>query len=185
MLTRTVAPQRGERASWEYPVGFVLALVGSTGGECRPLPPPFEQAAIGPSCGAGRLPRPDHLWRAESLGLTIQKLSHDRERAEALAEGREETPTLKRRLWWTGMIVFAVGNGWARAPMPAAGCGSLVSRGRLDFVAFSLSPQAIVILVGCWALIVNLCGRPGGPRLRSVPFVAQGTRLAASSARSG
>lgn len=48
---------------------------------------------------------------------------------------------MKIRLWWFGLAVFAGGN-------------------ILDFIAFGLTGQTVVILVGCWALCVNLYTAP-------------------------
>eukprot|EP00038_Savillea_parva_P021527 m.35169 g.35169 ORF g.35169 m.35169 type:complete len:504 (+) comp5249_c0_seq1:121-1632(+) len=77
----------------------------------------------------------------ESLGLTLQKLSHDRELAAAIEEDRAPIFYLKQKMWWLGIFVFAVGN-------------------ILDFVAFGLTGASVVIVVGCWALVVNLYTAP-------------------------
>eukprot|EP00035_Acanthoeca_spectabilis_P021354 m.437772 g.437772 ORF g.437772 m.437772 type:complete len:392 (+) comp18152_c0_seq1:89-1264(+) len=77
----------------------------------------------------------------ESLGLTLQKLSHDRELAKATEEDRAPIFYLKQKMWWLGIFVFAVGN-------------------ILDFIAFGLTGASVVIVVGCWALVVNLYTAP-------------------------
>eukprot|EP00040_Diaphanoeca_grandis_P028108 m.161492 g.161492 ORF g.161492 m.161492 type:complete len:572 (+) comp31238_c0_seq5:402-2117(+) len=77
----------------------------------------------------------------ESLGFTFMKLAHDREHKRALDEKRKERFYLCNKEWWAAMAVFTVGN-------------------ILDFVAFSMTGQTIVILVGCWALCVNLITAP-------------------------
>jgi len=77
----------------------------------------------------------------ESLGFTFMKLAHDREHARAMQLNRKEMFYLKNKEWWMAMAVFTVGN-------------------ILDFVAFSMTGQTIVILVGCWALCVNLITAP-------------------------
>lgn len=74
----------------------------------------------------------------ESLGLTIQKLAQDKEdKKTAEDEDHKQIPYIKLKLWWVGFGVFLFGN-------------------ILDFVALGLVPAAVVILVGSWALVLNL-----------------------------
>eukprot|EP00037_Helgoeca_nana_P021358 m.215408 g.215408 ORF g.215408 m.215408 type:complete len:417 (-) comp25615_c0_seq4:351-1601(-) len=77
----------------------------------------------------------------ESLGLTLQKLSHDRELARSTTEGDAPVFYLKQKMWWVGIVVFALGN-------------------ILDFIALGLTGASVVIVVGCWALAVNLYTAP-------------------------
>lgn len=77
----------------------------------------------------------------ESLGLTLQKLSHDQESELAKRENRPVKFYLKQKMWWIGISVFVAGN-------------------VMDFIAFGMTGQSTVILVGCWALCVNLYTAP-------------------------
>eukprot|EP00035_Acanthoeca_spectabilis_P005670 m.116246 g.116246 ORF g.116246 m.116246 type:complete len:409 (-) comp13127_c0_seq2:81-1307(-) len=77
----------------------------------------------------------------DSLGCTLQKLSHDQEALAVAETGRAETFYLSRPSWWKGFAVFVI--------------GALFSFAALAFIG-----QATAILLGAWGLCVNLYTAP-------------------------